>query len=351
MKILYLYAEIMGYQIPVLKQYVDEYNAEVDVVHWDHKKLTPYTPPNISGINYYKRSEYNLERLMDLATESKPDIVYVSGWMDKDYMSVCKFLKNRGVLIVAGSDTQWKGTLKQKLASFLFRFTYIKSFNYIWVAGAYQYEYAVRLGFKKNEIIFNSLSANSELFDKAIPFLLEKRKKYPQQFLYVGNFREIKGTDILLRAFRIYKEVYNGNWGLTCVGNGIYEETLKSEKGISVKSFSNQQDLVKITKNMGVFILPSRFDQWGLVVHEFAAAGMPMILSENVGAISTFFIDNFNGLRYHDNSAEELALTMHKISNKNTEELIKMGYNSSLLSKKISPRIVAASFMSILKKP
>jgi hypothetical protein len=32
-KILYLYSEIVGYNIPVFKEYVNNYNAEVHVVH------------------------------------------------------------------------------------------------------------------------------------------------------------------------------------------------------------------------------------------------------------------------------------------------------------------------------
>lgn len=40
MKILYLYAEIMGYNIPVLNILSKKYNAEVTVVSWK-KKLAP----------------------------------------------------------------------------------------------------------------------------------------------------------------------------------------------------------------------------------------------------------------------------------------------------------------------
>ena len=349
MKILYLYAELMGYQIPVLEQYVKVYQAEVHVIHWDKKKLTPYNPPILDNVTYYNRSEYNLNKMKVLANDLKPSIVYVSGWMDKDYLKICRLIKKNGGIVVAGSDTQWKGSLKQKLASLIFPFTLKKCFTHIWVAGTYQFEYAIRLGFKRNEIIFNSLSANTELFGEAMRFIRDKTSNYPKQFLYVGNFRNVKGTDILIEAYKIYKEKYNGEWHLTCVGNGEYSERLLSYKNISVRSFTSQQDLVELTKEMGVFVLPSRFDQWGLVVHEFSSAGMPLILSENVGAISTFFIEGFNGHKYKNNSPEELANAMLLMSNKSKEELISMGNNSHLLSQRIDPKIAAASFMSALK--
>ena len=50
MKILYLYSEIVGYLIPIFKEYVSSYNAEVHVIHWDKKKLKPYQPPKLDKI-------------------------------------------------------------------------------------------------------------------------------------------------------------------------------------------------------------------------------------------------------------------------------------------------------------
>jgi len=84
----------------------------------------------------------------------------------------------------------------------------IKTFyNYVWVPGPLQYEYARRIGFKKTEIICNLLSGNSILFSQAAHALDdEKLTNYPETFLYVGRFAEAKGIDILIKAYDIYKE-------------------------------------------------------------------------------------------------------------------------------------------------
>ena len=42
MKVLYLYTEVMGYNIPIFERLVERYGATVDVVHWDQNKKTPY---------------------------------------------------------------------------------------------------------------------------------------------------------------------------------------------------------------------------------------------------------------------------------------------------------------------
>lgn len=350
MRILYLYSELMGYQIPILREYVEKYNAQVHVVHWDQMKLTPYIPPDIINVTYYKRSEYSKKQLIILANKIDPNIVYISGWQDRSYLSVVKLLRRKGVPIVTGFDDQWKGNVKQYIASLIFPLLLKRYFSHAWVAGPYQYEYARKLGFKKNNIVFNLLSGDTILFQKGIEFINEKAKCFPKRFLYVGNFRYIKGIDILINAFNIYRNIYKGSWDLICIGNGELKYLSENVPGIENKGFSDQDKLVEITKKAGVFILPSRFDQWGVVVHEFASAGMPLILSENVGARSTFIIDNYNGLTFKNNSPDNLAKAMHCFSNKSDSELIQMSKNSYHLSHKINPEIVAASFISIINK-
>lgn len=333
--------------MPVLKTYVDTYNAKVHVISWDKNKLKPYTPPHIDNVFFTKRSTYNRKTLLDYCLDIKPDIVYVSGWMDKDYLYATKRLKKIGVPVVAGFDDIWTGSLRQKIGSFVFPVLYKKYFSHAWVAGAFQFEFAKKLGFKNDEIIFDLLTANTNSFTT---YLNENKSSISANFLYVGNFRKVKGTDILIDAFKIYREKYMGKWGLTCVGNGDLEKELRQNSEVIIYPFSNEEKLKEIAENSDVFILPSRHDQWGVVVHEFTALGKPLILSENVGAKSTFFINGFNGFLFRNNSVEDLAKKMLEISNLPVERLNQMSRNSLLLSKKINVETSAANFISLIIK-
>jgi glycosyltransferase involved in cell wall biosynthesis len=349
MKILYLYAELVGYQIPIFEVYVKKYFGEVHVISWDKKKLKPYIPPKINKVTYYHRSEYSNNQLLILATKIDPDIIYISGWMDKGYMYIVKFFRKKGINVVTAFDDKWKGTLRQKVGSLYFKITLKSLYSHAWVTGPYQYEYAKKFGFKNENIIYDMLSGNSDLFNQGMSYLEGKKKCFPKAFLYVGNFRHVKGTDILVEAFKKYRREYNGDWKLICVGNGDYKCLLEGDPDIEIICFSAQETLVKLTEKSGVFILPSRQDQWGVVVHEFAAAGMPLILSTGVGALPTFFIEGFNGLSYSNNSIEGLATAMSRMSSKSVEDLITWAENSHLLSTRISPETSAANFMSLVK--
>ena len=348
MQILYLYSELVGYQIPILLEYVKSYNAQVHVVSWDKNKLKPYEPPIHDGITYYKRSEFDIKKLNELADSINPDIIYVSGWMDKGYLNVTKRFKKLGVPVVTAFDDIWEGRLRQRVGALIFPFTFAKCFSHAWVAGAYQYEFAARLGFKRDKIIFEMLSADIKLFEKGFEYLKEKSNDYPKCFLYAGNFRAVKGTDILIKAYNLYRKKYNGKWKLLCVGNGEMQNLLEGNGNIEVIGFSSQTELVNLTKRCGAFILPSRHEQWGLVVQEFAASGMPLLLSEAVGARPSFLIDQYNGYIFKNNSVEDMASAMHKLSQMKTDELVLMSERSNELSKRITPQSSAANFISII---
>ena len=348
--ILFLYSEIVGYNIPIFRILTENHQYKIHIIHWDKKKLKPYTPPHIEGVQYYRRSDFNSKSLINLCTTISPDIIYVSGWMDKDYLSACRFFVKKNIPVVCGLDDQWHGTLRQHLGSLLLKLIGRKYFSHAWVAGTYQYEYAIKMGFKKKNIIFNLLSCDTNLFRQALDIKNNKENKNStKSFLYVGNFNSIKGTDILIDAFKNYREKLGGTWHLICVGNGEYSSLLENNKNVELINFSSQQALLEICKRSDAFILPSRHEQWGVVVHEFCTAGLPMILSENIGSRPTFFIENFNGFTFRGNNPLELAKIMKKIEQLPEDQLILMGKNSHLLSQRITSEISASSFLSILQ--
>jgi glycosyltransferase involved in cell wall biosynthesis len=213
-----------------------------------------------------------------------------------------------------------------------------------------QYEYATRIGFSKAEILCNLLSANSDIFTTAASERAQSPSAIRNSFLYVGRFAKQKGIDILINAYRIYKEKYQGHWTLTCIGNGPMAGDLGQHADISVEGFQSQKELSQQAKSAGAFILPSRYEPWGVVVHEFASAGLPLILSERVGARPQFLIDGANGYTFYQDSAEDLAHKMSLISKQSKEKLDAMGMLSARLAAHITPEIAAASFMSVVSK-
>ena len=325
-----------------------ERGIEVHVVHWDNKKLTPYQAPLMNNVYMYKRSELTTGQMKQLANDISPAITVVSGWMDKGYMYVSKQLRSRGVPVVVCFDDQWFGTLRQRFASILAGFGFFSLFySHAWVTGVSQFEYARRLNFKRKNIIFDVYSADLQIFSTAYESSKEKKKKlYPHCFLFVGRFESVKGLDILIQAWNDLGDKKR-DWELHLIGNGSLKSELETSKGIVIRDFMQPDVLVRTVINSGCFILPSRSEPWGVVVHEFASAGLPLIISDAVGAASTFLITGMNGYSFKMGDPKSLATSLQKIISTSDQELCFMAENSHLLSQRITPATSAANLLSI----
>ncbi|MDF1683526.1 MAG: glycosyltransferase family 4 protein [Legionellaceae bacterium] len=348
MKILYLYAEVMGYTMAIIKALVER-GVEAHVVHWDHKKLTTYQAPECSNVYMYKRSEMSIDAMRDFAQALAPTITVVAGWMDKGYMKVIRQLRAQGKVVVTGFDAQWCGSMRQYAAAVFGALDYFSHYySHAWVSGAYQYEYARRLGFDKKEIIYDLLSADLNLFHDAYQGCIEKKAKcYPHRFLFVGRFEPVKGLDTLLKAWQLLGKG-RCDWELHLIGNGSLKTTLQATQGVVVKDFMQPELLKKEVAHAGCFLLPSTNEPWGVVVHEFAAAGIPLILSDVVGARSTFLISGLNGYLFKANDAQALANRMRQICELSDQKLMTMAEASHQLSYRISPQTSAANLLSLI---
>jgi glycosyltransferase involved in cell wall biosynthesis len=190
-------------------------------------------------------------------------------------------------------------------------------------------------------------SADLNLFHQAYQNNFEqKQARYPHRFLFVGRLESIKGLDILIESWTLLGDE-KLDWELHLIGNGSLKTSLESTKGVMIKDFMQPDQLMEEVADAGCFILPSRGEPWGVVVHEFAAAGLPLILSEVVGSASTFLIPGMNGFSFKANDPQDLARRMTKIISLNDRQLLTMSEYSYRLSQRITPESSAANLLSI----
>lgn len=339
--ILYLYSELGPYNIPVFRQLVSHWNANITVIHWDERCLKPYSVPEVDGVRFIKRSAVDKSSITKLISDLNPAVVYISGWMDKTYLKSILPYRRKGGKVVVGFDDIWVGSIRQYVGSIYFKFWLKRYFTHAWVAGEYQFEYARKLGFSKDNIIFDLLSADVDRFSSA------NYSASSSSFLYVGNFRTVKGTDLLAKAFSYYKNELGGEYDLICIGNGELKGCL-SQEGITVVDYMSQERLLEYVDNSVTFVLPSVHDQWGVVVHEFASAGLPLIVSSGVGSKTKFVINGYNGFIFENGDVESLARKFLAIEKSSLDKRKAMSSGSLTLSSRVSPETSAANLMSLV---
>lgn len=345
-KIVFLYTELATYFLACIEKLLLRPEVEVHIVRWEINKEAPFHFSFSDNIKIYNRNDYSSEQLQKLIATINPSVLYSSGWMDKDYMMICKKCKNK-IPVIVGFDNQWKGSLKQRLAILISPFKILNHFSHCWVPGKSQEQYALRLGFKKQNILTGFYSCDFDLFyNQYLANKEQKRNKFPHKFIYVGRYVEHKGIKDLWNAFiELQKETPN-DWELWCLGVG--DVLPINHPKIKHFGFVQPNDLPKYIKDTGVFVLPSHFEPWGVVVHEFAAAGFPIICTDEVGAKASFVENGLNGYIYKSGDINQLKMVMKKIMNHSDKELFSMGEASVDKGKLITPDKWANTLLSII---
>lgn len=349
-RILFLYTEIADYFLACVSALMQAYPVEVHLVRWPLNKEAPFQFAIPESIVVYEKEEFSREELLVLSQRINPQLIFCSGWIDKDYLAVVRSFEKR-IPTVVGMDNQWKGSLKQQVARLLAPFTLQRMFTHAFVAGSPQQQYALKLGFKEQRILQGYYSADVAHFQKAyLETKIQKKQQFPRKLLYVGRYIPHKGLKDLWQAFIAIQEEQPNEWELWCLGTGPLEEEAIQHPKIKHFGFVQPKEMHAYISQTGVFVLPSHFEPWGVVVHEFAAAGFPLLCSDTVGASTAFLQDDHNGFSFRAGSVEELKVALHRMMNLPDEELLKMGERSVALALRNTPAIWASKMMGILQE-
>jgi glycosyltransferase involved in cell wall biosynthesis len=77
--------------------------------------------------------------------------------------------------------------------------------------------------------------------------------------------------------------------------------------------FIQYDELPYFYNHAKALILPSWSDQWGLVVNEAMACGLPVLVSEKCGCAPDLVVNGKNGFTFDPNDPEEFLKGMEKI--------------------------------------
>jgi glycosyltransferase involved in cell wall biosynthesis len=335
--ILFLYSELADYFIACLKCLSQSYEVDIHVIHWAVNKEAPFAFHFPQGIHFYEKSQFSFSELKNKVKEISPDCIYCSGWIDKDYLKIAKGFRKK-IPVIIGIDSQWQGTFKQYLACIISRFTIKTIFSHCWVPGNRQKRYALNLGFENNRIMLGAYSSDVDKFMAlGEKFLPGKIKKYPHILIYAGRYNRVKGIKDLWEAFTDWQNEQPNDWELWCLGTGT--ETYPEHPKIKHFGFIQPENMDYFIENGGIFILPSLFEPWGLVLHEFAAAGFPLICSDAVGASEAFLTNNENGFIFKAGNKDALNDCISKLTSYNSSALIEMGNKSRQKAMQITPHL------------
>jgi glycosyltransferase involved in cell wall biosynthesis len=171
-------------------------------------------------------------------------------------------------------------------------------------------------------------------------------------FLFCGQMIERKGVDLLLEAFgRLVSEHYPVR--LMLVGReaelpGLLERLPEpARQRVRYEGFQAPANLPRYFAQADAFILPSRYDGWGVVVNQAMGAGLPVLTSDAVGAARDWVTDGVNGRVFVAGDGQALYEAMKSAAD-NRERLKEWGASSSERAAGLSPEAGAEAWVKIV---
>jgi glycosyltransferase involved in cell wall biosynthesis len=276
--------------------------------------------------------------LVPLIEDFGPDVVIMSSWDGKGYRAVMKAMKGRALRVVFSSNF-WHGGAKQWVGLLAHKFYVDPLFDCAWVPGERSELFARRIGFAGEDIIRGANSADTPIFDRGQrdPDELAGRRR----FLFTGRLIWHKAPTELAEAYQQYRDTVDDPWDLDIAGDGPLAQDFAGIAGVTLHGFMQPEDLSDLMHESSCLLLPSHVEWYGVVVHEAAIAGLPLICSDGVGAVPHLLQDGFNGWTVAAGNVDALARAMTWMSELSTQRLGEMSDGSRALGSRLSPTIWA----------
>ncbi|MBL7736796.1 MAG: glycosyltransferase family 4 protein [Chitinophagaceae bacterium] len=288
------------------------------------------------SVEYLEKLDKSVE---EWANEKSPSLIFVAGWANRDYLKTCKRFVSR-IPVVVGMDNLWNGSLKQRFFS-LFSGYFLKTyFNHIWVPGSKHEFYARKLGFSP-DVIRQGLYCCESIFNLR-DGELKSFSNGPKELLFVGRFVDYKRPQWLVSAFKELKtNPCFKDWKLKMIGNGplkglLTEMTQEAQEYISILDFQQSEHLRTHFLHASAFCLPSANEHWGVVVHEAASMGLPLLISDSCGAYPDLLEDGLNGFVFRDGDTSDFKNKLGRMLSMPENEFSKMSEHSKMIAGSIS---------------
>lgn len=336
----YLYANLAA----ILKNPAVELLA-VQRIAGENVQTPPLSHPRLKLIDLTVNEGVEAQLLPQLL-DFQPDIALITGSSFPVYKQAAQHLSAQGCLVVWASDRIRRLPLKDSYQALQGRRGVWSHYHAAFVPGQAATAYAQFIGFPPQHIFTGLYSGNTSLFQPIGNTRHAQQEAWPRAFLFVGQLIKRKGVDTLLKAYGMYRKATIDPWDLFIGGAGPLASSLNELPGVQYVGYLSSEETAVLMSKAGCFILPSIWDHWGVVLHEAACAGLPILATHTCGAAADLVVEGKNGHLFPPDNPKVLAELMQRVTqNENGRSL---GYHSSQLSRRFDPALFAQTLLETI---
>jgi glycosyltransferase involved in cell wall biosynthesis len=296
-----------------------------------------------TGIDEIKQAALR-RAVLEYLDKARPCVCCLNGWALPGTAVMLDWAMRHGVPCVLMSESNehdstnlwWKEEIKRR---------FVAQCGAALVGGAWHRDYLAKLGMPF-EVIFDGYDVvDNEHFRTGA----ESASRDPDDsrallnlphdyFLACARFEPKKNLNRLVEAYGAYvRQVEVDPWHLVIVGDGPSRAELESvARGLGIaervlfKGLTGYQELPGIYGLAKAFVHASTTEQWGLVVNEAMAAGLPVLVSERCGCVAELVKDGVNGYIFNPWKTEEITQRM-LLTHRDSSLLHRMGRQSTAI--------------------
>lgn len=265
----------------------------------------------------------------------RPDALALPGWSTKAALVALDWAFRRGIPAICMSETnEWdfeRSFLRERLKAAL-----VAHYAAGLVTSDSQARYLERLGLAETAIARGYNVVDNDYFQqRAASF--RAHRQLPQAlveaapnlvfgrfFLASARFIEKKNLEALIRAYAGYRSRCTGDaepWGMVLLGDGALRPRLEAvreelglESSLALPGFMQLSEICEFYGSAGAFVHASSTEQWGLVVNEAMAAGLPVAVSARCGCVETLVEDGVSGFVFNPHDVDEIEAALRRLA-------------------------------------
>lgn len=292
--------------------------------------------------------------LKDCLNELQPDAVFLPGWSFSVARAGLQWCRSRNALSIVMSESKeddasrfwWQEVIKSWI---------VKKNKAALVGGKPHKRYLIKLGMSPSAIFMGYNIVGNEIFHPSKIKSLSTPCEKPY-FLAINRFVPKKNLQFLISSYANYRQLVGDSaWDLVLCGDGELRPQIKEQidelglqNSIHLPGFLQQNEMLPYFAHAGCFIHTSIQEQWGLVVNEAMASGLPVLVSNRCGCFEDLVLEGINGFGFDPENQQELTQLMVKISSGEVD-LAAMGQASFEYIQKFSPDYFAQGLMQAVK--